>query len=348
MFDLDRLRQELRAGPDYFPHRLDTNAGRILFLRMSRAAFAQASFLDDRIIDRETQGHWQLLDHVLSAVGDAAIERPLHFLFHLGHVGSTLLSRFIEGAGGVLALREPLPLRTLAEAQDDLGQAFALLHEAQLDVILRTLLALWSRGYADTQGIGVKATSASSRLAPRLLAHARDARAIYMHLNAEAYLATLLAGENSPIDLRGMARERMKRLIAITKQEPTQALHQMRLGEIAAMSWCAEMATCKLTVASAPNRVLRLDFNAFLADPPERLAEVFAHLQLEAPSSYIEQAGYNPILARYSKAADEAYSPQLRSEILRESRVRNADEIRKGMTWIEAFQRIAPEALDYA
>ena len=45
-------------------------------------------------------------------------ERAVHFIFHTGHVGSTLVSRLLDETGDVLSLREPLPLRTLADAMD--------------------------------------------------------------------------------------------------------------------------------------------------------------------------------------------------------------------------------------
>ena len=43
---------------------------------------------------------------------------PIHFIFHSGHVGSTLLSRLLEEVPSQLGLREPLPLRSLAELHD--------------------------------------------------------------------------------------------------------------------------------------------------------------------------------------------------------------------------------------
>ena len=103
----------------------------------------------------------------------------------------------------VLSLREPLPLRTLAEAHDALGRPDSLLSNAQFDAALDTFMALWSRGYAGNTSVIVKATSSTGRLAPALLQPNVGSRAIYLNLGTEPYLATLLAGQNSPIDLRG-------------------------------------------------------------------------------------------------------------------------------------------------
>jgi hypothetical protein len=340
---MDRFRQDIWAGPDLFAHKLDLVAETLLLVRLSREVFAQASFLDDRIITPQTQGNWYKLSSIDATLAGGAGARPLHFIFHAGHVGSTLLSRLIEPAS-VLALREPLPLRTLADLQDDIGAAPALPNEAVLDRLLRMQILLWSRGYSDTKAVVVKATSAAARLAPQLLSRAPGAQAIYLYLAAEPYLATLLAGANSPIDLRGMAQERYRRLYRLAARDPDQPLHTLSLGELAAMTWCAEMLTRQSLVEAAPERVLCLDFEALLAAPAPALTAAFEHLRLPPPSGYLERIEQAPIWGRYAKAPEAPYSPRVRAEILADSRTRNREEIGKGLAWIERLARHAPAA----
>lgn len=341
---LERLRQEIMAGPDLFAHKLDLAAETILLVQLSRDAFREASFLDDRLITPQTQGSWYKLSSIEATLTGCTDVLPLHFIFHAGHVGSTLLSRLIEQAGGVLALREPLPLRSLAEIQDDIGAMHALFDEATLNRLSLLLLVLWSRGYPDTRSVVVKATSATARIAPRLLSLAPRTRVIYLHLAAEPYLATLLAGQNSSIDLRGMARERFQRLHRLADIEATQPLHSLSIGELAAMTWSAEMLTHQCIRKGAPERVLSQDFEALLANPSPELSAVFTHLQLQPPPGYLEQIREAPVWGRYAKATEAPYSPQMRAEILKESRERNRDEIRGGLAWIERLARSAPAA----
>jgi hypothetical protein len=111
------------------------------------------------------------------------------------------LSRLIDETGTVLGLREPLPLRTLADLADT--AVGAATRETRLDARLGTFLRLWRRGYPETRSVVVKATSSSGRLAQRLLAIDTTARAVYLNLKAEPHLATLLAGANAMTDLRG-------------------------------------------------------------------------------------------------------------------------------------------------
>ena len=56
-----------------------------------------------------------------------------------------------------------LPLRTLAEASDSMGQPESLLSPAQFDALLETFARLWGRGYESTHSVVLKATSAAAR-----------------------------------------------------------------------------------------------------------------------------------------------------------------------------------------
>ena len=50
-------------------------------------------------------------------------------------------------------------------------------------------------------------------------------------------------------------------------------------------------------------------------------------------------SGASPVLTRYSKAPEYAYTPEVRAQILREARRDHRDEIRKGLAWLERLAR---------
>jgi hypothetical protein len=265
----------------------------------------------------------------------------VQFIFHTGHVGSTLVSRLLDEAGTVLSLREPLPLRTLAEAHDGLGRNDSLVSNAHFDATLATFMSLWGRGYDTTRAVVVKATSSAGRIASAILGRSDNSRALYLNLRAEPYLATLLAGQNSPIDLRGHGPERIRRL-SLRLAAPPAALHTMSTGELAAMSWLAETWAQRDAAARFGDRVMPLDFEAFLADVPASMARIVGHFGMEADERYLSQVGRSPVLTRYSKAPEFAYTPALRAEVLRDSRRNNREEIRKGMRWLERIAESEP------
>jgi hypothetical protein len=330
----DDLLARLPVSPDAYPQKLDLVRDAVLLLRFDVSAYFAASFLDDRVLGPDTQGAWLGCGPVADAARRVANGRPVHFILHTGHVGSTLLSRILDETGSVLSLREPLPLRTLADAHDVLDQPDSLLSSAQFDLTLATFMRLWGRGYDSTRSVVVKATSSTARLAVPILTRHGHSRAIYMNLRAEPYLATLLAGQNSPMDLRGHGPGRIRRLQARTAT-PLTPLHAMSIGELTAMSWLVESWTQHEAVTRLGDRILALDFDRFLADVAGSMDHVLGHLGLPRDTRYLARIGRSSVLTRYSKAPEIAYTPAVRTEVLNDSRQANRKEIRKGLDWLQ-------------
>ena len=334
----DDLLTRLQESPDAYIHKIDFNSGRVLLVQFDAATYRSASFLDDRILGPATKGAWLPLDRAAEASRLVANTRPLHFIFHTGHVGSTLVSRLLDETGVVLSLREPLPLRTLADAYDALGGPDLLLSDAQFEPTLAMFMRLWGRGYDGTRSVVVKATSSAGRLATPILTAGEGSRAIYMNVRAEPYLATLLAGQNSPIDLRGHGPGRMRRLQSRIAA-PLAPLPTLSIGELAAMSWLTESWSQHDAVKRFPGRVIALDFDQFLSTVAESMSRILAHLQLPDNPRFLSEIGNSPVLTRYSKAPEHAYTPNVRAEVLRDSRRHNSAEMRKGLDWLERLAR---------
>jgi len=339
----DELLEKLPTSPEAYPQKLDLIRDAALFVRFDAATYRAASFLDDRVLGPDTQGAWLHLGAVRDAARRVGNSRPVHFIFHTGHVGSTLVSRLLDEIDGVLPLREPLPLRPLADAHDVLHQQESLLGEAQFGGNLALFMTLWSRGYDTTRCIVLKATSNAGRMAGPILARSGSSKAIYLNLRAEPYLATLLAGQNSPTDLRGHGPGRIRRLQARIGT-PLAPLHAMSQGELAAMSWLAESWSQHEALAQHPGKVVALDFDRFLGNVEECMGRILSHFDLPQDPRQIAGLAQSPVLARYAKAPEYAYTPADRTEILNRSRHANRDEIRKGMAWLERIAQSDPAA----
>ena len=329
----DDLLARLRSSPDVYPQAIDLVRQMVLLIEFDAAACRAASFLDDRILGPTTRGAWVPIAAVAQSAPPAAAQ-ALHFIFHTGHVGSTLVSRLLDETGVVRPLREPLPLRTLAEAHDVLSRPESLLAPEQFDALLALFVRLWARGPAGTQAAVLKSTSSAGRLAPLLLACSERSRAIYLNLRAEPYLATLLAGPNSPLDLRAHGPGRIRRLQARLAQ-PLPALHTLSLGELAAMSWLVESWSQHDALQSSAGRVLAVDFDQLLAGVDEVMARVIRHLGLEPAAAATTPLSRSAVLTRYSKAPEHPYSPSLRHQVLDEARHEHRGEMRRGLAWLE-------------
>jgi hypothetical protein len=337
----EALLSGLAASPDVYVQKIDLARAAALLVQLSEGAYRAASFLDDRILTAGLKGGWASVASLCEAARAIPAPRPLHFIFHTGHVGSTLLSRLLDESGCVLSLREPLPLRTLADARDVLALPESLLSQSDFDSLADALLQVWSRGYRTTHSVVLKATSSACRMAGVLLDRRSSARAVYLNLDAEPYITTLLAGENSGIDLRGHAPVRIRQLGARI-EAPLPQLHVLSLGELAAMSWLAETWNQHDVLTRFGARVVPIDFDEMLADVAAAVRRVAEHFQLPLEARWLAGVAHSPVLTRYSKSPDFEYSPQVRRDLLGASRQKHAVQIAAGLRWLEDLARSQP------
>jgi hypothetical protein len=323
---------ELCGSPALYLQKMDMARDMLFVVRMDGAAYRSASFLDDRILPDLSNLGW--ISHApLENVARGVNPRPLQFIFHAGHAGSTLLSRLLDEAQGVLGLREPLPLRSLAEGHDAIGEPGAW-SEADFERRLRTHLRLWSRGFTDTRMVIVKATSSAARIAPLLMTALPAAKAVYLNLRAESYICTLLAGPETMAEMQVFAAERFFRLSRLLGAPAAE--RALTPGEVAAGAWLVERLTQELAQAAGGNRLMALDFEDMLKDIDTALTDVLAHFAL--PSENIAAVATSPMLTRYSKLPDShPYSADLRARKLDEARRKQGDEIRLGLNFLTAL-----------
>jgi hypothetical protein len=328
---LDPLTQAIACSPELFPLALDLATDQVTLVRLAEADYAGASFLDERMLGKRIFRRtvpWQYLEEAAASLRtDNA-----GYIFHIGHVGSTLLSRLLGQHPRVFALREPAILRTFAQ----ISSGFPTGHwtEKEFDSRLGAALQLLSRTFQPDQRPVIKATSFVSELASRILARASAPKAIFMFVPAETYLATILGAQNSPTEATALAPNRLARLQGRIGQQPW-ALSQLSLGEIVAMGWACEMSALAAAAAAAPDRALWLNFNRFLEDPAGALSSVLDHLKIEATPGEIDALLAGPELRRYSKAPEHDYDASLRHAVLERGRRQHVGEISRGLDWLQ-------------
>ena len=337
-----RFHRDFARDPDMYPQNLDLFQAKVLVVGTTQGDLDNASFLDDRMLQPGMAGGWLAMDDFLARAGEAPepAER-LGFIFHIGHCGSTLISRLLASRPQDSALREPLPLRVLAEANCDIAEPWAPISEDGIHELLGAFVRSWSRPHPGVTRTIVKATSLASGLGAALLDTAPQARALALRMNLEPFLAALLAPETPSIDLSRGARVRFGRLKALLG-DPGWRLHQLSLGELAAASWLCEAFTMADLAANYPNRVLGMDLDQFLAEPQAQLLTAAEHMSLDWSADDAKTALASPIMSQYSKAPEHAYGPGLRKQVLDDSRQRNADEISAGHLFVERMLKAHP------
>ena len=318
---------------EFLPFQLDLAQRRVLLLRLTARQRADAAFLDERAMPRSPHGVWA----PLQAVVEEGLRLPspvIGWIFHVGHCGSTLLSRLLQAWPGQQVLREPLPLRALATA------AFQrTLSPADTRVVLDALPRLWARPLDDARAMLVKATSSCNGLVDGLLATRPADRVILLSMPLRGYLATLLKSPGSVEDVVASAGERAA-FLQVALQGATGMPSPRSAGEACAMAWLAERMRFD-ALAAGSERVLRVDFEALLAQPRAVLSSVAAHLQLDPGA--LDDAVASPWWHRYAKAADHPYGIADRVHDQQLAQVRFAGEIARGVAWVRG---VSPQYAD--
>jgi hypothetical protein len=319
--DLTSLIKKLGSDHCVYAHQLNLLNDAVLLVQLTEAELNEHSFLDERIFRPDMTFEWVPWDQFEAQAASLPGEPP-SYIFHIGHCGSTLLSRLVAAATGASALREPLPLRTFAIDRAD-GNA-GMLGAEELGRRLRLFERVWAPAT-------VKATSVCSNSIDLVDA---DAPVVFLYQQAETHLAVILAGENALQDLRGFGQNRYRRLAALAPDLPP--LANLSIGELAAVTWLAEVSSGSQSMQG--REALKLDFDTFLQRPEDSLANICKALDLNATAESCTAAVAGPIMRTYSKAPEHAYDAKLRNDVITDSRQRNAAEISIGMQLIDRFR----------
>jgi hypothetical protein len=311
----------LRASPELFPIDLHPPSDAVALVPLSRVDYERASFLDTRLEVRPA------LTPAFAEVAQAAQGLPVacDYIFHIGHVGSTLLSRLLGAHPRVFSLREPLALRTLAQGDWP---------PAERERRLAVFAALYSRTWTPEQRALVKATSLVSEIAGDLLGLSAASRALMMTVRPQTYLEAILGGPNSRLELAQAAPGRLARLNRRVGGGGWR-LEALSEGELCAMSWACEMTALAAAAAAHPGRATWTNFDAFLADPRAGLGRALHGLHGEAAPEAVAAMAGSAYFQRYSKAPEYAFGPDMRAQVLAAARRDSGEEIARGLAWLD-------------
>jgi hypothetical protein len=337
---MDSPAESLGRSPEWFPYELDPSTDTVSFIRLSRRDYEQASFLDARALTPNTERRALPWRQVAAAIEAADLVEQCGFIFHIGHVGSTLLSRLIGAHPRIFALREPPILRLFAQL--DHAQGAQAYNGGEIEARMSGCLKLFSRTFDAQQSALLKATSFVSELAADLLMRASAPRALLMYVSPESYLATILGGPNSRREAIALTPGRLLRLHRRVGRE-TWRLESLSEGESVALGWACEMSALAHAAQAAGSRSLRIDFDRFLVDPAPLLLSALRHFKLQASATDVNEILGGPHMRRYSKAPEFAYDAALRLDVLNAARAEHGAEIRRGLAWLDrAAREFAP------
>lgn len=321
----------LWSTPHWFPYQLDPDYDRLLLVERSEEAFRAGA--DPRSFGKDAARQVVAWSQVASSM-PAAARRDVQYLFHIGHVGAASIARLLGALPQVLALREPPLLRTHVEQLRLNGRPDCAWPPASIPARLETLTALLSRTFRADQRALATAASDIAEFAPVLVP--AGSKAVLLYSGPAAYAAAALATDATRAELHRLAPSRVERLNR-RFGEPRWKLWELNEAGKAGLAWACEMTALRRAADSLPaGGGPWLEFDRFLADPVDGLVELAAFVGAD-----LSPARAEPLCAALLSAHGPD-SPELRAQMLAQSRRDNRDAIRAAMQWLAGAASVDP------
>lgn len=335
----DALLRALPENPDHYLHALDFINRRALIVRIKESVYRNASFLDDRALNPQTEGAWVPAGELLKRADSIVWEHAPNFIFHIGHCGSTLLSRFLGSWFHVA--REPLPLLALSLIKRELDSPLCALAPANWQSLFDVVIRLLARTYHPGAIPLVKVTSVCGNLAEDALRWNAQSRLLLVYVSLETCLQTMLKSEANRENSRAFAPHWLAdfhRLSGTTQPR----LHELTDAQQVALNWLMAMHAFTMVVRAAPERTLLVDFDAFLGDMDAGLITIAEFLGKPANAGEITALTRGQAATAYAKQPLRTYNRQMRTQELAASQARHGIEIRAGLEWARRFVARTP------
>lgn len=320
------------------PFLMDLETDQVMLVRLSEEDYRNISFLDQRIITPQLPRQLVKWDEI-SQIPVTKLPRP-SYIFHIGHVGSTLISRLLGEHINLLALREPNILRQFSEMQIAENGSGARWNADIFDRRLVEVQNWLSRSFHPDQNVMIKASSFVSPLAETLLKDKGDG--LFLFASLERYLQTILAGEASKKEAEALADLRLLRLNRYLENHTIDKA-QLSFYQKVGLGWLCEMTTLTKAYDNSQSANIRwMNFDSFLSDPTVELVNAASHFGLDMTPQMADDLINSPIMTRYSKAPEYEYSPSLREELLAEAAQNHSEGIGHTMQWVEKMAKHQP------
>jgi len=332
--------REIASSPAWFLRDVDPIADKAVLSPMDESSYRASIFLDNRIKRAGSRDLAVDLEALLElATRSGMSRRPVHYLFHIGHCGSTLLSRLLGDCDGLMALREPPVLMGLSRSLRRLQEPGFPIAPERWETLFELSLCCLGRTWKPGQTALVKPTSHAGNLIPRLLTFTGEERAVMLYVGLETYLTAMLRPEMRRETLLFARDFRIGDFNRLIPGSPDSA-DGFSPGQLAAMSWllhAREMALA-LDDPSLGGRIRTLDFDRFLASPETTLDDVFDFLGQQPGSDLLAD-----ILARHrghsAKDPQRPFDAGWRQEELTAARQTYAADIETGLAWAEQIDK---------
>ncbi len=335
--------ERLTLTPELFLKDFNPDRDLAILSPMTEASYRQSIFMDDRLVRSGARD----LALSLNALGrlwqrSSSPARPVHYIGHMGHCGSTLLSRLLGELPGFHCLREPPVLVGLSRSLRRIDTPGFPLDGFQWGQLLELTALMMQRTWRPTDVTVVKPTSAVGNLLPALMNRTGEERSVLLYVHLEDWLPLMLRPEVRR-ETRLFARD--VRLADFHEAAGDAMESPDTPGALAAMTWLLQAGEFArlLSHPRSAGRVRLLHLDTLLMHPIPVLARLCDWFGKPQHPESLETVTAQ-LLDADAKRPGRAYGALARSADLERARLESADEIQAGLSWarqaasrVEAF-----------
>lgn len=301
--------KQIVENPNWFLQGINLDSSRLNFVKTSRAALAEASFLDQRFDTNSLPSISFSLKELLDYINRDGSPNPAppRFIFHTAFCCSTLLGRCLDLPGSNISLKEPEVLMTLANYQR-VGHKF-LSNPSDAKQVYRLVMYLLFRPFAENETVVVKPTNTVNNIICPLLETHSQSRALLLHSDLQSFLISILKkGERG----RGFARH-LFNIFLMDSPEAQQLQSKQLIGmtdlQIATIVWHLQLEHFFDALGKFDSSIVKsLHCDRLLADSEVILAELVRHMEMPQLELNFEAMLANAPLQKNAKMPDQRFS----------------------------------------
>lgn len=318
--------ERLFERPDQFL--LGFDGSDAVFVRMDREAYHRSIFCDQRISPADRQLTRVACSELFElCTTERARPRPISWIFHVAHCGSTLLARALDVMESNIVCREPMALRQLGV--DHATNYFGGEPPDEWRQRLHLVAALLGRSYKEDTPSIVKGNVPVNFIIPQLLELHPESRAILLYFSFENYLLAILRTPGHREWVMTVANQ-LTNALRVT----TGANEELNVQQVAACLWLAQMRMYDEAISEHPG-ARSLDAEVLFNDPRLAIRGAFEFFGQPCDESRLEEIVTGELFTRYSKDPEKQFTNE--SRLARRDTLRNelASELAEAREWLE-------------
>lgn len=320
---------DLFINPDFYF--LGIDGGQAVFAPMDRQSYHRSIFFDQRISAAPGPMVRAPLSAILQNMADRDMgePKPICWILHVAHCGSTLLARALDMPDRTLVVREPMTLRQIGVLEGARASVPGQPVARSVD-ILRLARRMLEKRYDPILPVIVKCNVPVNCIATALMALRPEDKAIILHFGLDDYLSAILRSAKH--------RQWVSRVSLETRLSELEEIgdaNAMTDAERAAALWLMQMRAFIQVLDGFPNS-RSLDANALFDNPRDTLLSAASLFGIAEPRALVEHLLVGPLLTSYAKNPSVAFDNEQRLARRNATRLEIKHELEQAREWLSS------------